>query len=341
MLDSTGERRAALTMAGGVLCSCGLALDDVAPDYVGLAVLVPALLGFGVVEIYRRYGGRYGSIGRAGALLTGVGLGFLLVAILLFAVVPPGLVAVVLVAVPGTAGLVALSVGSALLATSLYRLGVVSAPTAALLGLGVPLTPLVGALLAALAGPGTLLGSIAPAGLVPGLSGTPYGVGWFVTGHRLWQTVDAPHEVEDRTVAVEVSPQLVSAALVGSVFGLLGASRFLPLGPLSGTPWVGRSLWLDVGHLLVGTVGLGVAVLCDVRAARRYNRAVGLASLVVVVLTFVGVFQDVHALRWLVAARLDLNVPDVILYLPASVLLLVVGFGLGESSTAEGSTASE
>lgn len=337
-------------MVGGVLCSFALALDDVAPDYVGLAVVVPVLLGFGVVEIYRRYGGQYGSTGRAGVVLTGVGLGFLLVAVLLFAVVPPGLLVVVLVAVPGFTALTALAVGSALLATALYRLGVVSAPTAALLGLGVPATPLVGALLAALAV--ALLGPAAPPGVVPGLSGAPYGVGWLLTGYRLWHTSDGTpeaagrhvppdgdHETAGRDIAVEMSPQLVSAALVGGVFALLGAARFLPLGPLSGTPWVGRSLWLDVGHLLAGVVGLGVAALRNVRAARRYNQVVGAVAMLLVVLTFVSVFQDVRALRWLVAARLDLNVPDAVLYLPASVVLLAVGFGLGDSQPADGPTS--
>lgn len=323
--DSTARRHAVLTMLGGVCCSFALALDDIAPDAAGIAVVVPVLLGFGVLEVYRRYRERYGTAGRVGVALSGVGLGFLLVAVLLYATVHVPLLAAVVVAIPGVTGLVALALGSALLARVLVSLDVVGLPAALLLGLGLPATPLVGALLAAVAA------AFVPEGLrgvVTGFAGAPYGLGWVLVGYRLRQTADtAPHPAE-RTLASDPSPQLLAALMVGGAFAVLSVGRFLPLGPLSGTPWVNQSLALDVGHLLAGGVALGIAARRDARAARHYNQVVGVLSLLVTGLTLLAVFQDVRSLQWLVRDLLDLNLPDALLHLPAGVVLSVVGFGL-------------
>lgn len=339
MTDPIEPRHAVPTMIGGVLWSGVLALDDVAPAYVGLAVIVPVLLGFGVLELHGRYGDRYGSTGRAGVGLTGLGLACLLVATLLYATGPPGLVAVFVVAVPGVTGVVALAFGSALLAAALYRLGLLGAPAALLLGLGVPLTPLVGAVLAAVVGPGTLLGPVVPAGVAPGFAGTPYGVGWLAVGYRLRATADEGGEagLDGRRPAVGASPQVVAAAVVGGAFALLGAGRFLPLGPVSGLPWVGRSLALDASHLLAGIVGLAVALGRNGRAARAYDRAVGLLSLAVVALVLLGTFGRLPGLGPLATDVLALTLPDLLFHLPAGVVLTAVGFGVDGGTTGEAS----
>jgi MFS family permease len=338
MIDLTGSHRAALTMVGGVLWSVVLALDDIAPDLVGLAAVVPVLIGFGVLELYGRFGDRYGSAGRAGVALTGFGLGSLLIAVVLYATSPPALVAVLLVAVPGVTGAATLALGSALLAVALYRLGVLDLPVALLLGLGVPLTPLVGALLAAAVGAGTALTAAVPGGVVTGLGGVPYGVAWVSIGRRLRRTAgdDRRARAADDTRTIEVHPHAVTAVVVGGTLVLLSAGRFLPLGPLSGTPWVNQSLALDVGHLLAGTAGVAVGVVGNTRAARAYDRAAGLLFLSLVALTLLGTFQDVRWLSPLARDLLDLNLPDVLLHLPAGVVLAVVGFGVDGTAAGDG-----
>lgn len=327
MFDSNARRRAVLTVVGGALLSVVLALDDVARDLVGFAVVVPVLIGFGVLEIYGRYDDRYGATGRAGVVLAGVGLAFLLVTALLYAASPPGLIVVVLVGVPGITGVVALALGSVLLARSLRRLGVVSLPVAVLLGAGVPLAPLVAALLAAAAERAGFSGSAA--GVLAGLSGAPYGAGWMLVGYRLLATAGEGRADVDRPANADGTPHLVAAAVVGGVFVLLGAGAFLPLGPLSGTPWNGQSPVLDAGHLLVGAAGLALAAAGDAKRARAFDRTAGLLALSLVALTLLGTFLDVRGLRWLAAARLVLNGPDLYLYLPAGVVLTAIGFGIG------------
>lgn len=324
-------RHAVLTVIGGALFSVALGLDDVAPDSVGLAVVVPVLLGFGVLEVYGQYADRYGSAGRAGVALTAVGLGFVLVAVLLYAVLPSGLLAAVLVGVSGATGAVSLALGSALLAVALRRVGLVGRPTAALVGLGVPAIPIAGAALAAAATP---VGASVPAGVLPGLAGTPYGVGWMLVGRRLWPATSAPRAVEPPR-SMDVSPPVVVSAVVGGALFLISVGRFVPLGPLSGTPWVNQSLALDVGHLVVGAAGVAVAIGRDRRLARTYARAAGPLALALVGLTVLGTFAEVEP--FLGAARpLDLNAPDVFVHLSAGVVLVVIGFVVGEDWAAGG-----
>lgn len=324
ILDVPGKRRAFLASLGGVLLSGSLALDDIAPEYVGLAVLIPVFLGFGVLEIYNQYDQHYGSTGRAGVILSCVGLGFLLIAVLLYVLVPPGLFLVVIVAVPGASGLLTLTVGSALLSVTLSRLGVIHGVTAGLLALGIPVTPLVGALLAAIAG------SALPTGVAAGFSAAPYGLAWIVIGYRLWRTageasVDTSSHQDSST---SVSPQLIATGLIGGLFAVVSIGRVFPLGPLSGTPWVNQSLLLDVGHLLIGGVGLGITVGRNPHYARTFNQVVGVVLLVLVGLTFLRMFQDSRWLAWLLVRQLDLNMPDAILHLPTGSVLVTVGFGV-------------
>lgn len=327
MSVSTARRHAASTAVGGALTTVVLALDDVAPGFVGLAVVVPVLLGFVVLELYGRHHEQYGTAGRAGVGLTAVGLAGLLVATLLYVVLPPGLVAVAFVAVPGVVGLVALAVGSALLAVSLHRLALLRTPGAVCLGLGVPLVPLVGAVLAATFGRGAPLGPVLP-GAVTGFSGVPYGVGWMLVGYRLWTTVEGVEASGRRPSTGEPSPHVVVAGVVGVAFALLGVAGVVSLGPLSGTPWVNRSAVLDAGHLLVGAVGLAVVARRSADAARTYDRAVGLLSFAVVAVVLGGTFAGVGVLARL-AASLGLHaLTQTLLYLPAGVVLAAVGFGV-------------
>lgn len=333
-LDSPGKRRSILASLGGVLLLGSLALDDIAPDYVGLAVLIPVFLGFGVLEIYSQYNNHYGATGRGGVILSSVGLGFLLIAILLYVVAPPGLFLIVIVAVPGVTGLFALTLGSALLSLTFYRLDVLHGATAVLLALGIPLTPLVGALLAAIAG------SALPAGVAPGFSAAPYGVAWILIGYRLWQTAgeSTGTTASQQESPISVSPHLATTGVIGALFVVVSIGRFLPVGPLSGTPWVNESLLLDIVHLLVGVTGLGVTGVQNSSYARMFNRVVGILLLGLTLLTFVHVFHDAGWLAWLLVRQLDLNMPDAILHLPAGSILVTVGFGVDHQESSVNNT---
>lgn len=320
MSARTESRNGALAMLGGLLTCVALGLDDLAPAVVWVAVLVPVLLGFGVLEVFRRHRAEYGTVGRGGVALSSLGLAFLLVAIVLYVVIPPGLVAVILVAVPGITGIVSLAVGSGLLAVTLSRLDVIRRPTAVLLGTGVVLAPIASALFGLL--PDVVGGQFS---IIGSLGGMPYGIGWILTGNRLRESTRPTRSVSaglDR----DLSPNLVTAALVGCLFFLVSVGRFIPLGPLSGTPWVNQSLVLDVGHLVSGLVGVTVAASRDARLATRYNQLLGVLLGLLGVVAFIGVFLDLRMLRWLLVGVLQLNMPDVILHLPAGVLSLTTGF---------------
>jgi len=339
MTDARRVRHAVLTMLGGLVWTVVLGVDDVAPGYVGVAVLAPALVGFGVLEVHDRYGDRYGTTGRGGVILTALGLGALLVAVVVYAVLRTGLALYLLVGLPLVVGAVALGVGSALLAVALRRLGVLSLPAALLLGLGVPFVPVAGAALAAAVGP-TGYVPLFPGGVATGFSGVPYGLGWAALGYRLLETADAPRTGRDDAMGGDVtgasnreatgrprSPHRPVVALVGVALTLLGAARFLPLGPLSGTPWVNQSLALDVFHLATGVAGLAVAGTRDGRLAGRYARLVGASYLLLGVgwLPLLAL-RSADPIRRLVLGALRLNLPDALLHLPVGLVLVALGF---------------
>lgn len=341
MFDSTESRNAVLTVLGGALWTLVLPLWparlvlDYPPVYVGLAAVVPVLLGLGVLEIRTRYGERYGSLGRAGVVLTGLGLALLAVAILLFAAAQPVFVSAVADAgIPGALGIVVLAVGSAFLAGALYRLDVVGPAAAALLGLGIPLLIPIYVLLRVL-----VPGGLDPVGIVPMFGGAPYGVGWLLVGHRLAETAGGAVETDatGRLESVGVSPQVATAAVVGAIYLLFGAGRVLPPGPLSVHWLTTESYVLDVSHLLVGIAGL-VAARRDAGTARSYNRAVGLLSLLVVGVAPLQL-EALPGLGWLPPRATLVNV---VLDLPAGVVLGVVGFGIdGETDVGEPNRESE
>lgn len=311
-------------MLGGVLVPATLSLYNVAPQYFGLAVVVPVLLGFGLIEIYGSDGEAYGSGGKAGLILTSIGLSLLLVAFLAYAVFPPAFVLTFILAVPVLAGSVSLALGSGLLAISLRRTGRISQSATVLLGLGVPAAPVLGAVLSALFGP-TL-----PAAVQATIVGIPYGAGWILTASQLRTRGGRDvSQSSSRGGWTTVSPHSLGTGTVGGALVLLSVGRFLPLGPLSGTPWVGESLILDICHLLVGIFGLVVAILIGSERVRDYERIVGIGSFLLVGLTLFGTFLGIPGLRWLAASFLALNLLDIILYLPVGLILVTLGFGVG------------
>lgn len=324
-MAQTSTGRAGATIVGGLLLTGALALDDVAPDLVGIAIIVPVLLGFGLIEIFNRYDGYYRSLGRAGVVLTGVGLAFLFLSVLLYAVIQSAFFALYIVAITGFTAIATLAFGSAFLAHVLRRLDVIGAPTAVLIGAGVPLAVILTPLLTFAVHPGSPISTLAA-----GLPGTPYGVGWMIVGYRLIRTEDTDETVANREGSQQggVSPNVATSALVGGTFLLLSVGRFVPLGPLIGTPWVNQSLLLDVGHLLGGTIGILLAVRGDVQLSRTYNRVIGLLSLTVVLLTILVTVGDPLSLGPLLLGSLELNLPDILLHLPAGTVFVVIGFGV-------------
>lgn len=282
-------------------------------------MIVPVLLGFGLIEIHSRYGDDAGSTCRAGLLLTALGFGLLLLAVLLYAASPPSLILVFVLALPLVAGIVALSLGSGLLALALYRIGLLSMPTATCLGLGVPLAPLLPTAF------DSLVGEIAPRGLPAALASFPYAVGWLLTVRALRttdeQSIDRPAE------GAKIGPHSLAAGVVGVTFLLLGAGWLLPLGPISGTPWVGNSVVLDSFHLVAGLAGV-VGARGDDPRARTYAKVVGTASLLLVVTFFLGLGVGF--------LPLSLSVVGLVPYLPAGLLLAPLGFLVDvDDSTAE------
>lgn len=310
MIEIDRDRRLVLATLGALLIPAVLPLWETARAYVGVAVVVPVLLGFGLIEIHSRYGDDAGSTGRAGLLLTALGFGLLALTILLYAVSPPALILTFLLALPFVTGVVALSLGSGLLALALYRIGLLSAPTAACLALGAPLAPLLPIPLDPLLGEGWLSTALAS---------LPYAVGWLLTVRALRttaeRTIDRPAE------GAEIGPHSLAAGVVGVVYLALGAGWLLPLGPISGTPWVGNSVVLDAFHLFAGLVGLFVGARGDDPRARTYAKLVGSCSLLIVAAFPLGLAVGFQPLA--------LSVTGLVLYLPAGLLLAPLGFLVG------------
>lgn len=313
MIEIGRERRLALAMLGSLLVPAVLPLWQTTREYVGVGVVVPVLLGFGLIEIHARCGDTLRSTGRAGLLLTAVGFGLLVLTILLYAVSPPALVLAFLLALPFVAGVVALSLGSGLLALALRRTGLLSAPAAVCLGLGAPLAPLLPIAL------DPLLGEVAPLGLSAALASLPYAVGWLLTTRAL-RTADE-RAIDRPADGVEIGPHSLAAGVVGVVYLALGAGWLLPLGPISGTPWVGNSVVLDSFHLVAGIAGVFVGARGDDPRARTYAKVVGACSLLIVVAFPVGLAVGV----W----PLSLSVTGLVLYFPAGLLLAPLGFFVG------------
>ena len=313
MVDIGPERRLALATLGGALLPFAWALWETARAYVGVAVIVPVLLGFGLIEIHARYGDTDGSTGRAGLILTAIGLGLFVLSILLYVVSPPGLVLVFVLAVPVVAGVAALVFGSGLLALSLYRIGLLSTPAAICLGLGAPLAPLLPIAI------DPLLGGVAPHGLSAVLSGLPYAAGWLLTAHELRTTEE--EAVSRAADGAGVRPHSLAAGVVVGKYLAVGVGLVLPHGPLLGMPGVVKTAVLDGFHLLAGLAGVAVGAGQHERRSRSYARVVGACSLLIVLAFPIALTVGFRAF--------SMGLVGASLYLAAGLLLVPLGFLVG------------
>lgn len=144
-MGEVATRRHALLL----LCGCLLALALplvllVDPRGIGLFVAVPPLLGYGLLELHRRYGRVLGTPGRVGSALVALCLVAWLFGTLLLATRPAGFMGVAAGTVLLGVGVAAVVPGSVLLAHDLRRHRIVSRPVAVLLGgaLLLPVVPL-------------------------------------------------------------------------------------------------------------------------------------------------------------------------------------------------------
>lgn len=313
MFDSPSRRNAVLAALGGLAWVVIWGLHDAVPGLLDAAVVVPVLLGFGVLEAYCRHDDEYGTTGRAGVLLLSLGLLGSFLGALLWATLPENLVRIFVVAVPSVAGVVLAALGSGLLAVALYRIGLLSWPTALLFGLALPLTLVADALVAPLLGVGVAL----------------YGVAWIPVGYRLWATTGEDLDGVDRsTTGVIPGPQAVVAGLAGAFLLLVGLVAASPGGPVGRLP-VGSDHPAMVGlYLVTGVAGLAAGAgatvgLVSPRATRAYNVVVGGVYLLVVV-AVLGGFAT-HATLPVVSTTLG----NSLLYLPVGAVLATVGVAVG------------
>lgn len=316
----TGDRRLVLAMIGGLLIPFVLGLNEATQKYVWLAVILPVLLGSGLVEIYYSYRDTYGSSGRAGVLLTAAGLSLLGLVVLAYAVLPPLFALWFMLAIPFVAGFVSLMLGSGLLALGLRNADLISRPAATALGLGMVFFP------------GFVLFPSLRAE-IPSMAwaffiGIPYGTGWVLTAHQL-RTVDEIRDPQLSKIGVRltITPNAIGAGLIGSILILVAIGRFLPLGALSSTPWVGDRLSLDILHLCVGLLGLIISVSGRAEKTRIYNQIVGISALCLGGITLLGTFLYIPGFLRLTTV-LALNLPDVILYASVGIILTTLGFGV-------------
>lgn len=296
----TSARNLALAAVGGTLWAVVPALDGIVPWIWSVAPVAPVLLAFGVFECWRRYRDTWGRLGRAGAALAWVGLVLLAVAALLQQALA-GLVAVFAVAPVAASGFLSLWVGSTFLAVVLRRAAVVGLAGAVAFVLALPAS--------------SVLNVVGPAAIGIGF----YGVAWVALAVRLSGTSQEtpPAQVVAsgmRSGFVVESPQRVVAAVVGLAVAVLGAVALLPLGALGGTPFTGESALLDGIHAVLGAAGVLAAVAGD-RCACAYNRVGGAAFLVLAALPFLSG-----------PTPLGLTFVDLVVYAPAAVVTLGVGF---------------
>jgi len=302
-------RNLTLAAVGGTLWAVVPTLDGPLPWVWSVAPVAPALLGFGVLECWRRYGRTWGDAGRAGAVLASVGLAMLAAGVLLRQALA-GFVGVFAVAPVAAGGALALWLGSVFLSASLRRVGVVGTPGALAFVLALPVGGLVNVVLG-------------PARLGPGPGAVRvtlgfYGAAWVGLAIRLARTPRGagPGDAiaaELTRDAVAERPQRVVAAVVGLAVAALAAFGLLPLGVPGGTPFAGESLLLDALHAVLGTAGV-LAAASGERRARSYNRLAGAAFLALAALSLVPG-----------PASLPLTVVDLVVYVPAAVVTLTAG----------------
>ena len=105
----------------------------------------------------------------------------------------------------------------------------------------------------------------------------------------------------------------------------LSIGRFLPLGALSTTPWVGERLALDISHLGIGLLGLIIAISGRPEMARTYDQIIGISAFCLVGISLFGTFVYIPGFRGL-ATALMLGLWDFTLYGSIGIVLTTLGF---------------
>lgn len=197
---AVGRLNAGLAILGGVLLLVGPVVDLLTPLYARVALAVPVLLSFGVLEFHRRFGDVCGAFGHAAVRLLGAGLGLVFLTALVGVALPEGSARTYLSVVVATPGVSLVAVGSAVLAYELRQLGVVPRPTAAAFALALPSGPFLAAgpfsALKFLAGdpladaplPATL--SVEGLGWSVPLAAGLYGLAWIAVAAHLWRAAE-------------------------------------------------------------------------------------------------------------------------------------------------------
>lgn len=332
MLDDR-RRNALFALLGGVFWALVPVLDDVIPGFVAVAVVAPVLLLFGVVELHDRYGDVYGSTGRAGNLLLGVGLVLGTIAAVAWVTLAGGLVTIFVVGLPALTGAVAVAVGSGLLAYALVAAESIPRSLAVAFALALPASPLVNAVLTPLLSVGV---------------GT-YGLAWVAMSVHLWQTggtESGPFE-EPSTATASTLPRTgaahrVVAGLAGVVLLVAGVASFVTLDPISGQPYVGQPT-LGAWYLLSGVAGVVAGAGDHPSAARRYAQVVGVAYLLLVGFVIVSMSAGPFGtgMAGVIQDALRPNLTDAFFYLPVGLVLVVVGFGVDTNGADSGDPSVE
>ena len=266
MIGWSGNRwaraRAWLTVAGGGLWVVVAAAYPVAQGLFEAAVLAPPALACGLLEVHHRHGHRLGTAGVAGRNLVAVGLATGFLALLANALFQPGIALLLIVGLPASSALVCLGLGSPLLAATVWRGGLVTAPTAVAMGSLLPLALVVGA-------------QVPPVG--PAVLGA-YGLPWMALGLRLDRRRTAPHYFREFS-APGVDLQVIVACAGATALAVVGVAGLTGAGILDVVPFTGGRPILDWLHLLAGSGGLAVVALAR-GTARHWNALVGATFLV-------------------------------------------------------------
>ena len=313
MVPSAARRHGVYTAGGGVLWVAGPELITQSELYRSIAVLIPVAVLFGMIELYLRYQEWYGTVGAVGIRLVAASLLVLEIAFVGNATLPDGFVKVFVVGLPAVTGAVGLTIGSPILAYSLAQIR--EFPRGLIIWLG----------------------SAAPVSLVVNTVLTPvfgFGIGitglaWTLLGVQLARTERGWTTANDLTRSPpEIRIQVVVAGLVGAVVTVVGTGGWLPLGPISGTPFVGQSVALDLMHLAVGTAGLGTAISGE-KAARSYNRIVGTLFLL---LPVYWVLANSHlnntSILYVPMELFMLNLTDFFFHVPIGLVTATTGFSI-------------
>ncbi|MFB6105351.1 MAG: hypothetical protein ABEJ70_00110 [Halobacteriaceae archaeon] len=294
------ERNAALAAAGGLLWAVAVAVRGVAPGVGDVAVAAPPLAAFGLLELRRQYGDRYGVAGHTGVALLAAGLAAGFLALLLDAFLPDAIVKLVVVGIPLVTAVACLAAGSPLVGWALVDAGVLSRWAGVAFALAVPASAVVNA-------------SLTP---VLGVGLGVYGLAWAGLATRLWGGPDA-----GATVAGSGRGADGVRSVAGAVGLVLLAAELLALAASGSTPLFGDTRPLDGGYALLGLACLVAAVLGrrPARAAATLGGAACLAVAAAILGAYWGHLQVSASVR----------ISQLFVLLPVGVTLAVAGLAGG------------